>query len=541
MNAMFTRIKTFRNKDGSVRRYLYLVATRRIKGRIKQIIMANFGRVEDANKILPDIAAKISKYTNRLKLIDLAKDMKSDWVKEYGPVIIFKRIWDRLGLEKLFDKYLGKRKIEFDIKERIYGMVLNRIMEPMSELKTHRWANTLYGIAASNDLNQWYRSLRFLIDHKDKLEIDLYEAQKDLFHQEIDLVLMDTTSVVYFGDGNKAPDILDYGFSKEKRYDLKQVIVGIIMTKEGVPIGHEVYPGNTNDVNAFKEMIKAINQRFKIRRVIIVCDRGMITEKNIRTLELDGYEYIVGMRMRQLKRQDAEKILSRSNMNPINRDLKGKEVHFQNKRLVVCFSKEEALKEKDKRKEIIQRLTERLKKQGLKSLLVNKEYRKYLKIKAEKPEINEVAIKAEELYDGKFVLQTNTGLNWKEIVSAYKDLWQVEAAFRTLKSELEMGPIYHHAETGIRAHIFVCFLALLLKITLQKDLKAINNNISVNQVIEDAKKIKAIQINLKNIPIVLRTELEGNAHYAFKAVGLKIPPRILEGPLDNQQSVVLRA
>jgi len=538
---MFTRIKTFRNKDGSVRRYLYLVATRRIKGRIKQIIMANFGRVEDANKILPDIAAKISKYTNRLKLIDLAKDMKSDWVKEYGPVIIFKRIWDRLGLEKLFDKYLGKRKIEFDIKERIYGMVLNRIMEPMSELKTHRWANTLYGIAASNDLNQWYRSLRFLIDHKDKLEIDLYEAQKDLFHQEIDLVLMDTTSVVYFGDGNKAPDILDYGFSKEKRYDLKQVIVGIIMTKEGVPIGHEVYPGNTNDVNAFKEMIKAINQRFKIRRVIIVCDRGMITEKNIRTPELDGYEYIVGMRMRQLKRQDAEKILSRSNMNPINRDLKGKEVHFQNKRLVVCFSKEEALKEKDKRKEIIQRLTERLKKQGLKSLLVNKEYRKYLKIKAEKPEINEVAIKAEELYDGKFVLQTNTGLNWKEIVSAYKDLWQVEAAFRTLKSELEMGPIYHHAETGIRAHIFVCFLALLLKITLQKDLKAINNNISVNQVIEDAKKIKAIQINLKNIPIVLRTELEGNAHYAFKAVGLKIPPRILEGPLDNQQSVVLRA
>jgi len=538
---MFTRIKTFRNKDGSVRRYLYLVATRRIKGRIKQIIMANFGRVEDANKILPDIAAKISRYTNKLKLIDLAKDMKSDWVKEYGPVIIFKRIWDRLGLDNFFDKYLGKRKIEFDIKERIYSMVLNRIMEPMSELGTNRWAKNLYGLNEITDMHQWYRSLNFLIKNKDRLEIDLYEAQKDLFHQEIDILLMDTTSVVYFGEGNKAEDILDYGFSKEKRYDLKQVIVGIILTKDGMPIGHEIYPGNTNDLKAFKEMIKTINLRFKIRRVIIVCDRGMVTEKNIQTLELDGYEYIVGMRMRQMKREDAEKVLSRANMDRLNQKLEGKEVHFNNKRLVVCYNQNEDKRDKEKRREIIQRLIEKLKKQGLKSLLVNKEYRKYLKIKADKPELDEEKIKAEELYDGKFVLQTNTNLNWKEIVSAYKDLWQVESAFRTLKSELSMGPIYHQTESGIRAHIFVCFLALLLKITLQKNLKAINNNISVNQVIEDTKKIKAIRINLKNIPIVLRTELEGTAHYAFKAVGLKIPPRILVGPLDNQQSVVLRA
>ena len=538
---MFTRIKTFRNKDGSVRRYLYLVATKRIKGRIKQIIMANFGRLEDADKILPDIAAKISKYTDKLKLIDLARDMKSDWVKEYGPVIIFKRIWDRLGLDKFFDKYLGKRKIEFDIKERIYSMVLNRIMEPMSELGTNRWAKSLYGFNEETDMHQWYRSLNFLIKNKDKLEIDLYEAQKDLFHQEIDILLMDTTSVVYFGEGNKAEDILDYGFSKEKRYDLKQVIVGIIMTKDGMPIGHEVYPGNTNDLKAFKEMIKTINLRFKIRRVVIVCDRGMVTEKNIQTLELDGYEYIVGMRMRQMKREDAEKVLSRVNMDRLNQKLEGKEVHFNNKRLVVCYNKNEDKRDKEKRREIIQRLIEKLKKQGLKSLLVNKEYRKYLTIKADKPELDEEKIKAEELYDGKFVLQTNTNLDWKEIVSAYKDLWQVESAFRTLKSELEMGPIYHQTERGIRAHIFVCFLALLCKIILQKELQAINANITVNQVIEDIKKLKAIQITLKDIPVVLRNELEGNAYYAFKAVGLKIPPRILEGPLDNQQSVVLRA
>ena len=537
---MFPRVKSFKNKDGSVRHYLYLVATKRIGGHIKQVIMANFGRLEDADKLLPEVVEKISRFSRKLKVINLAKDMKSDWVKEYGPVIIFKKIWDKIGLGKYFERYLQNRKIEFDAGEIIYSMVLNRLLEPKSELATHEWARDVYGIKEACDLNQWYRALDFLIEHKDRLEIDLYESQKDLFHQEIDVVLMDTTSVVYFGEGDKAEGILDYGFSKEKRYDLKQVIVGILMTKEGMPIGHEVYPGNTNDVNAFKEMIKAINLRFKIRRVIIVCDRGMITEKNIRTLELDGYEYIVGMRMRQMNREDAEKILSKTNMASINKELKGKEVHFKKRRLVVCFNKEEAQKDKEKRIEIIRRLTEKLKKQGLKSLLVNKEYRKYLNIKAEKPEINEAAIKAEELFDGKFVLQTNTKLNWKEIVLAYKGLWQVEAAFRTLKSELAMGPLYHYTERRIRAHIFICFLALLLKIVFHKNLLNISKTLSVNKVLNDVRRIKAAQITIKDIPIVLRTELEGNAHYAFKAVGLKIPPRLLSEPTEDRRSVVVR-
>ena len=443
---MFVRMKSYKNQDGSTRHYLFLVANKRIGGHVRQVTIANLGRVEDVEKVIPEMVEKISKFSKKLEVINLSKDgdIKSNWTKEYGPVIIFKKIWDEIGLERYFDRLCKKSKIKFNAVEMIYSLVLNRLLKPRSELATYSWIKNVYGIKYPKDLNLLYRGLDFLIEHKDELEKDLYYAQRDLFHQEIDMVLMDTTSVIYFGDGDKAEGILDYGYSKEKRYDLKQVIVGILMTKEGVPIGHEVYSGNTNDVNAFKEMIKIVNLRFKIRRVIIVCDRGMISEKNIRTLELDGYEYIVGMRMRHLNRKDAEKILSKSAMTSISKKLEGKEVSFEKRRLVVCFNQEEALKDKEKRKEIIQRLIEKLKTQGLKSILVHKEYSKYLKIKAEKPEIDEAAIKAEELYDGKFVLQTNTELNWKEVVLAYKDLWQVEAAFRTLKSELEMGPIYHY-------------------------------------------------------------------------------------------------
>ena len=372
------------------------------------------------------------------------------------------------------------------------------------------------------------------------MEKELYNNQRDLFHQEIDMVLMDTTSVVYYGDGGKAEDILDYGYSKQKRFDLKQVIVGIFMTKEGLPIGHEVYRGNTNDINAFKEMIKIVKLKYKIRRVIIVCDRGMISEGNIRVLENEGYEYIVGIKMRQLKRERSEKILSPRGMTSIGSQLRGKEIRIDNRRLVACYSEKEAERDRRKREEIIARLIEKLKTQGLKSLLMHKEYSKYVKIKAEKPELDKDKVKKEELHDGKFILQTNTKMNWKEIVLAYKDLWQVEAAFRTLKSELEMGPIYHYSERRIRAHIFVCFLALVLKVIFQKELLNINKSLSVNKVLEDIKKIKAVQVTLQDIPIVLRTELEGNAHHAFKAVGLKIPPRLLSEVSNIPESVVVR-
>jgi len=537
---MFPRIKSFKNKDGSWRHYLFLVATKRIAGRVRQVTVANFGRLEEVDKILPDVVEKLAKFSKTLRVINLSKEMSNDWVKDYGIVLIFKKIWEILGLDKYFAKARQTKKNKFDIGGLVWAMVLNRIHEPSSELSTQEWMKRVYGIKEVKDVTRLYRSLDFLIGHKEEMERYLYAAGGDLFSQDLDMVLMDTTSVVYFGEGEKADSLLDYGYSKEKRFDLKQVIVGVLMTKDGIPIGHEVYPGNTNDVTAFEHMITEVKNKFKIRRVIIVCDRGMVSEKNIQALEKQEYEYIIGMRMRQLAKDKADKILSKTDMKSLSSSLSGKEVEFEGRRLVVCFNQEEAIKDKSKREEIIARLKEKLKTQGLKSLLIHREYSKYLKIKAEKPEIDEDVIKREELFDGKFVLQSNTKFKWQDIILAYKGLWQIEACFRALKSELEMGPIYHFTERRIRAHIFICFLALILKVVFQKELLKIDKSVSVNKVLEDVKKIKAVQITLKDMPIVLRTELEGQAYKAFKAVGLKIPPRILNNPTDTPENVVVR-
>lgn len=174
---------------------------------------------------LPEIISKLAQYNKKLSVINLSEDMRNDWVKEYGPVIIFKKIWDRLRMNSYLRKYLKGRKIGYNVEQIIFSMALNRLLEPKSELGMHDWIKNIYGLGKVKDMHQWYRSLDFLIENKDRLEKDLYEGEKDLFNQELGVVLMDTTNVVYWGDGEKADSILDFGYSKQKRFDLKQVIV----------------------------------------------------------------------------------------------------------------------------------------------------------------------------------------------------------------------------------------------------------------------------------------------------------------------------
>lgn len=123
---MFYRIKSYRNKDGSQRQYLSLVATKRIDGRIRQVTVAHLGRVEQVAELMPDLVKKLSHFTNKLAVIDGSKELKNDWVKEYGPMVIFSRLWQQLGLERYLRKYLKRRRIVFDAEQAIFAMVLNR-------------------------------------------------------------------------------------------------------------------------------------------------------------------------------------------------------------------------------------------------------------------------------------------------------------------------------------------------------------------------------------------------------------------------------
>jgi transposase len=528
---MYLKVLTQKNKkDGHIRKYLQIVESKRIKGKPRQKVLATLGRfdTEQGEKNLEKLAKAFVDASARLKLVNLADDLKALYCKEYGTLLVFKRIWQELGLGKVLARELRGIETEFDVSEAVFNMVLNRLSAPSSKRQLTLWEQNIEGIE-SFELHQYYRALDYLIEHKDNIEQGVFATMRDLFHSKVDVVLFDTTTIAYYGDSDQHEELLDYGFSKIRRSDLKQVVVGIIMSKEGIPLGHEVFEGNKNDVTCFQEIIDKISSKFKLGKVVLVGDRGMISKKNISYLEGEGYEYILGYRMRTIPEQDRHQVFSSSSFEGLKgSSLQYKETTYNEKRLIVCYNPDRAEKDKKHREEILERLKKKIQTGKLASIIDNQYYKRFLRIRGEKPSIDEEKVERDAQYDGMFVLTSNTSLSGPEVVMSYKDLWQVELAFRQLKSELEIGPIYHWKDRRIRAHIMICFLGFVLRTVFYKKLKkASEEKVSYSGVVSDLKELRTCKLQLGEIEAKVRTELKPGATLAMKAMGMRPPTRVV--------------
>lgn len=535
---MFTKEVTQKNKDGSTRKYLYLMESRRVDGKPRHFMLVNLGRIDsdEGKEKLESLTEALLKASSKFEIFDAAKNLQGDWSKEFGPALVFKRLWEELGLGKVLTSELKDLKTQFETEQAVFNMVLNRLTEPGSKRQLCLWQDNTYGINSFEE-HQYYRAMDHLIEHKDKIELGIFDSMRNLFNQEIDVCLFDTTTLVYYGDSEKHEKLLQRGFSKVKRGDLKQVVVGIIMSKDGVPLGHEVFSGNTNDVQCFKEIIEKVSEKFKIRKVVLVGDRGMISQKNIDHLESKKFEYILGYRMRTISKEERHKIFSHADLKEVRKNLQFKELNYKGNRLFICFNPERAELDKNHREDILEKIRKRIRDGSILSVISNKDYKRFLKIEGKKPKLDDVKISQDEIYDGVYVLTSNTELKPEAIIDSYRDLWQVEQAFRQLKSEIEMGPIFHWKDRRIKAHIMICFLALILRNTFYKELKAISKDASYPEVINDLKQLQALGLKIKNKNVILRTELKAGASLAFKAIGMRPPEKIL---LDEAQNVCIR-
>jgi len=526
---MYVRVKRFRNKDGSVREYLYIVKGVRVDGRPRQKVVAYLGRLDELQRegAIDSLVEGLARYARRAQVMDVARDLFVHAAREYGPVLVFKRLWEELGLGELLSGYVAERGFEFDVVAAIFAMVLNRLLSPCSKLGVSRWVQEVEEPSfASLSLHHFYRALDVLWEYKEPLEEGLFWRRRDLFSQEVDLVFFDTTTVSFQGEGPEG--LAEYGYSRDRRPDLKQIVVAVAMTRGGMPIAHEVFPGATSDVKSFAQVISSLKARFPIGRVIVVSDRGTVSGENLRLLSSLGLSYIVGVRMRRVREVERE-ILSRpGRYRKVTEDLKVKEVCYQGKRYIVCLNEEEAERDRKAREEMVERMREKLSRGGLKALVGNRGLRKYLRISGEKVEIDEGVLKREARYDGKYVLLTDSDLPAEEVALAYRGLWRVEAAFRELKDQLEMGPIYHWTEPRVRAHVAVCFLALLLEVELERRIKELGVGASFREVLRDLKRVKAVHLEVKGKQYLARTELVGQAYQGFRAAGVAVPPQVVE-------------
>ena len=369
--------------------------------------------------------------------------------------------------------------------------------------------------------------------HKEQLEKILWNRNQELFAPEIDLVLMDTTNAYFTGP--TIGTLAQFGKSKEKRYDRRLVSIGLLATRQGVPIGYEVFPGNTSDVEAFREMLRVLKTRFQIRRVIICADRGMVSDKILKELREDGIEYIVGARS-SLAVEDAISYKG-ANWQPVEEiKIRIKPMGDDGETFIVCHNPAEAEHDRARRQEIVARLRRQVRENpSAKSLLRNSSFKCYVRLGDAKVEIDEAKIQQAARYDGKYVLRSNADLTAKEVALAYRQLFRVERAFRELKGPLKLRPVYHFTDRRIRGHIMVCFLAYALEMALRQALSgkkgAIVSETDYHEVMQDLGRLAVgTLVSADGRSFLQRTPLQGRAYEAFAAVGMRPPERLMVEP-----------
>jgi hypothetical protein len=524
---MFVRVKRVR-PNGRDYRYLQVVETRRAQGRVTQHVIANFGRLDAvvASGDLDRVIAGLVRHSPTLQLVQRYRGgtLQATSDQLWGPVLIFERLWEELGLPELLRGLVRRRRLAFDFERVVFALVLQRILAPGSDRAGAKWIATVRARGFDTlRLPHYYRALRVLWQRKATIEQALYQKGLDLFNQPLDLVFFDTTSLYFEGRGPAG--LARLGKSKDHRPDHPQVVLGVLMRRDGLPIACEVWPGNTADVTRLTVIADLLRKRFDIQQVVVVCDRGMVSKKSLQALEAQGFQHIVGMKMRGSLEVRAE-VLARAGRYQVVRDnLHVKEVLVDDRRYVVCFNPEEAAKDRADREKLIAAIEEKLKRGGVKRLIPNRGYRRFLKVRAGQFEIDRQRVDEDARYDGKYVLRTTTALPAEEVAVAYKNLLWIERLFRDLKTLLETRPIYHHwVKDNVKGHIFGCFLALYLVVVLRKKIAALGRQVEWDDLIRDLSQLRAIGLQLDDQAYLLRTELRGTAHVAFQAVGLRPPP-----------------
>jgi len=556
---MFIRVK--KNSDG--REYLQLVDSFRLNGKVRQRVIGTLGRRDllESSGAMEGLTASVGRFARRAAVLTEHRAGRTQVLASQviGPGMVFGRLWQQLGLPRMLERLLRDRRYKFPVERAVFLTVLHRLCCPGSDRAAEHWREDQWipgGEAL--DLHHLYRAMAWLGEPlpdgqqlsatlpnqaprcvKDLIEEALFAGRRDLF-TGLSLAFFDTTSIYFEGEGGES--IGQHGFSKDHRPDLKQMVVGAVLGDGGTPICCELWPGNTADVTTLLPVMGRLRERFGVEQLCVVADRGMISDATIRTLETDYPQarYILGARMRSdhevrdMALGWAGRYQEVHGPRQTSKDpspLKVKEVRFttendEPRRYIVCHNEEQAAKDRADREAILAALDDKLK-QGDKALVGNKGFRKYLKARGRRFEIDKKKVRDEARFDGKWVLRTN----WQEADAAevalrYKELWMVERAFRQVKSVLQTRPIYHKCDETIRGHVFCSFLALVLIKELQRRLEESGHRLEWDRVLADLHRLRQFTVRSGAAHCQMRSSSEGVAGKVLQAMGIALGPSV---------------
>lgn len=431
----------------------------------------------------------LNKLTEQQRIITGIHEIYGNLYKEIGYDLIFKQ-----------------QKISKDI---IRDLALARLSIPKSKKATVELLKETFGI--NYKLEQIYRALDILKDKKiEQIKTKTYSYTKTLFEQQISLIFYDCTTL-YF-ESFTQDELKSYGYSKDNKFNQSQIVMALAVTKEGLPVYYEIFSGNFYEGYTLKIVIDKLQEKLKIKRMILVADSGLFNKTNLEYLEQNKIEFIVGARLKNLSKTWQSKILDSRDFIKINQKedvLRLFDYQYSNTiRLIVSHSAKRAEKDKKERDKSIEKLQKRIQKtSNAKNLISNFGYQKYLKIEGESHiSIDDQKLEHASQWDGLHGVFTNVkDLKAQELLEQYHGLWQVEESFRINKNDLLIRPIFHWTARRIKSHIAIVFISFSLIRFMQYKLQKSGLKLSAEKISKE----------LNNRQISILKHLTENSYYAI--------------------------
>jgi len=500
---MFIRVKTS-NKGAT--KYVQIVQSIRKGERVTQKIVRHMGVAYDEDELTQlkqlaeSIKIKLEAGSQQFlfkpeEVVNLKRSKEkysdSDYEVNLKNLVEEQRLISGIheAYGRLFDD-LGYRNIilnpaRHQMAVRIFSdIVLARVANPVSKRASVEMLEEDFGVTL--DLDKVYRMMDRLDDKTiDRLKKITYQNTLNLFGGKIEVIFYDATTI-YF-ESFTSDELKKCGYSKDNKSNQPQVLLALMVTKEGLPVDYQVFAGDTYEGHTLMPALAEIRKKYDIGRVVFVADSAMLSQDNIselESLEEEGFEYIVGARLKNVGSKLKEEILDHDNYQEITPGYKIAHFTYKGKKLVVSYSAKRALKDADDRRKALEKLKKKLKKNSSpKEYLFNSGYRKYLKVEGKSNlYLNEEKIAASTKWDGLHGVITNANLSGEEILARYNDLWTVEDAFRVTKHDLAVRPVFHWKPRRIKAHMAICFAAYSLVKHMQHRVRLQYKNLSTEKI-----------------------------------------------------------
>lgn len=572
---MYLRTTKVKRPDGHIDEYIRLVESLWNNGSPRHRVVCNLGRKD---LLAPHAEALLAILRGEQKPKNTAAQAIGAW--DWGVMRVARQLWQELGLQESIDSLVKRRGDRGELADRALALVTNRLCEPTSEHGMARWLETDYVCdragqrwlpewredgerlasrrprvrVKDRQLRHWYTTLDGLVAEKKQIEKQLFFRLRNLFSLKVDMVFYDLTSTYFEGRGPS--ELAKHGHSRDGKPRNRQVLVGVVMI-DGWPIAHHVFEGNKRDSSTVESVLKDVEERFGLRRVVFVGDRGMVTSQNIDLIRSRHQGYVVGLNRRRrpevmgyLERatarwQECRAGIAASEKAEVPKTLV-QEVASDKPgvRVFVVHSDERMSYERTEREKSMQRVGEQLEclqrrvgagklkaaeKIGAAAARIlarhhgSRYYHWELKDGQFRYFEHPVNLKQEQALEGKYLIQTEEpNLSAPQAVEIYKELSEVERAFAELKDVIEMRPIYHQKASRVQAHIFVASLAFLLDRALEKKLKSAGVDLSSKEAWQTLKTVRVVEIELGHGE-PKRSVTQGTARAAriLRALGIK--------------------